>query len=107
MTSFGSTRGVTGHQHGNCCFISRGAPRETGGETVGFSLLYSGNFLIEAQVNETGRVRVNIGMNPETFSWYLRAGETFTTPEVVIVRRLAIFAFYFCALSQFSNYSGT
>ena len=77
---------MTGHQHGNCCFISRGEPREQSGETVGFSLLYSGNFLIEAQVNETGRLRVNVGIHPETFSWFLRAGDSFSTPECVIVR---------------------
>jgi alpha-galactosidase len=39
-----------------------------------FFLLFSGNFLLEAQLNETGRLRLNIGVNPEGMQWHLKQG---------------------------------
>ena len=84
--SFGSVRGVSSHQHNPFAAISFGYPHETMGEVRGFSLLYSGNFLVEAEHAELGRLRVNIGMHPMGLQWNLRQGESFSTPEVVLVR---------------------
>lgn len=53
-----------------------GPPSETFGETKGFSLIYSGNFLFEAEVNEMGRLRLNMGIHPMGLQWFLNEGET-------------------------------
>jgi alpha-galactosidase len=86
MNSFASTRGVSGHQHNPFVAVTTGEPNECSGETVGFSLLYSGNHSFEVQMNEMGRVRVNCGINPEGFSWFLCPFSEFYTPEVIIAR---------------------
>ena len=74
MHSFGSTRGVSGHQHNPFAVLTLGPPSETSGEVRAFSLVYSGNFLVEAELNETGRLRMNVGMNPSTMQWHLKQG---------------------------------
>ncbi|RYH12684.1 hypothetical protein EON65_37575 [archaeon] len=66
--------------------ITVGEPSETSGEVKGFSLVYSGNFLFEAEVNEMGRLRLNMGIHNMGLQWYLKEGGTFTTPEAVFVR---------------------
>ena len=82
--------------------ISIGQPDENHGEVKGFSLIYSGNFLVEAELSEMGRLRVNMvnskwmkyicieitikGIHPMGLQWHLRRGHTFNTPEAVLVR---------------------
>jgi alpha-galactosidase len=66
--------------------ITVGAPSETDGEVKGFALVYSGNFLVEAEVNEMGRLRFNMGIHPMGLQWYLKPGGMFETPEAVLVR---------------------
>lgn len=58
---------------------------EDQGEVYGFSLVYSGNFLAQAEVSAFDMTRVTIGIHPENFSWELKQGEEFQTPEVVMV----------------------
>ncbi|MDR0883178.1 MAG: alpha-galactosidase [Oscillospiraceae bacterium] len=58
---------------------------ETRGDVYGFNLVYSGSFLIEAEVDHKDTTRVVIGVNPYDFSWKLEPGELFTTPEAVLV----------------------
>ena len=82
--------------------ITLGPPSETTGEVKGFSFVYSGNFLFEAEINEMGRLRVNMGIHPMSSQWHLKPGTidglpyiaiitgklggSFSTPEVVLVR---------------------
>jgi alpha-galactosidase len=86
MQSFGSMRGVSGHQHNPFAVVTVGPPSETQGEVKGFSLIYSGNFLFEAELGEMGRLRVNMGIHPMGLQWYLKPGGVFNTPEAVLVR---------------------
>ena len=51
-TSFGSTRGVSGHNHSPFAAITVGPPNEEHGECKAFALVYSGNYQCECQVNE-------------------------------------------------------
>ena len=44
----------------------------------GFSLVYSGNFVFEAELSEMGRLRVNMGIHPMGFQWNL--GRPYTLP---------------------------
>ncbi|KAJ1430462.1 hypothetical protein B484DRAFT_418779 [Ochromonadaceae sp. CCMP2298] len=86
MQSFGSNRGVSGHVFNPFMAISIGAPSETTGEVRAFSFIYSGNYLMEAEVSEMGRLRCNVGINPMGLQWHLTPGQVFSTPEVVMVR---------------------
>jgi alpha-galactosidase len=54
--------------------ISIGASSETDGEVKAFSFVYSGNFLVEAEINETGRLRFNMGIHPMGLQWSLKKG---------------------------------
>lgn len=86
MQSFGSMRGVSGHQSNPFCAITHGAPNETKGESFGISLIYSGNFLLECETDEMYRTRINVGIHPSTMQWHLGRGACFNTPETVLVR---------------------
>ena len=65
--------------------LMRPGTTEEQGEVYGFSLLYSGNFLAQAEVSTFDLTRVIMGINPENFSWQLEKGESFQTPEAVMV----------------------
>ncbi|KAK4538123.1 hypothetical protein CDCA_CDCA16G4148 [Cyanidium caldarium] len=84
IASFGSTRGGSSHQHNPFVILSAGEPDEERGEAYAALLVYSGNFLVECEVGETGRARLNMGIHPQGFYWNLEPDEEFTTPEVVL-----------------------
>uniref|UniRef100_A0A7S1T4J5 alpha-galactosidase n=1 Tax=Compsopogon caeruleus TaxID=31354 RepID=A0A7S1T4J5_9RHOD len=85
LTTFNSCRGASSHQFNPFLVISVGAPfSETTGSVYGFNLIYSGNFLASAEVSESRRMRVNMGVNPVGFRWLLESGESFESPEIVL-----------------------
>ena len=49
------------------------------------NLVYSGNFEFCAACDFSGTSRIVMGINPNDFSWRLEPGESFMTPEAVIV----------------------
>jgi alpha-galactosidase len=83
--SISSTRGASGHEHNPFLALRREHTTEARGEALGFSLVYSGNFLAEVEVEPFGTARVRIGINPDGFGWTLEPGDEFATPEAVIV----------------------
>eukprot|EP00667_Euglena_gracilis_P004920 EG_transcript_4946 len=85
VLAVGSKRGQSSHQHNPFLLLSKGPPQETEGECFAFNLVYSGSFLSEVEMTETGRLRVSMGIHPDTFRWYLEPGQSFETPEVVMV----------------------
>lgn len=84
VVSIGSLRGHSSANHNPFVIIKRPDANEFTGEAFGFSFVYSGNFLASAEVDTYGRLRVMMGIHPECFSWELKTGEEFVTPEVVI-----------------------
>ena len=82
--SVGSLRGATGHQQDPSLFLLRPGTDETHGEGFALSLVYSGNFLAEAEVGPRGSARARIGIHPDGFVWTLDPGATFTTPEAIL-----------------------
>ena len=82
--SVGSRRGASGHEHNPFLALVRPSTSEDGGEAIGLSLVYSGNFLAEAEVDLYGTTRARIGISPETFSWTLAPGDEFQVPEAVL-----------------------
>jgi alpha-galactosidase len=83
--SIGSLRGASGHQHNPFLLLRRGSTTEESGEAYGMGLVYSGNFLAEAEVDSFDTTRLRIGINPEGFSWALEPGAEFCTPEAILV----------------------
>ncbi|HEY8347408.1 MAG TPA: alpha-galactosidase [Symbiobacteriaceae bacterium] len=85
MQAIESRRGASSHQQNPfIALLSRDAT-EDHGEVYGFSLVYSGNFVAQAEVDMYHTTRVSMGINPFDFSWLLEPGESFQTPEVVMV----------------------
>lgn len=85
IQSIHSKRGMTGPNHNPfAALVDRTATEETG-DAYGLNLIYSGNFAIDVEVDTRGCPRVLAGINPEDFRWRLEPGETFTTPEAVLV----------------------
>ena len=65
--------------------LHRPSTTEATGEAIGLSLVYSGNFLAEVEVDSTDTVRARIGMDPETIRWRVAAGMDLQVPEAVLV----------------------
>ena len=83
--SVGSDRGASGHQHNPFIALRRAVNDQSEGEAYGFSLVYSGNFIAEAEVDPFDTTRVRLGISPNTFTWTLEPGASFATPEAVLV----------------------
>lgn len=80
-----SMRGNSSHEHNPFMVLKRPFTTETQGEALGFSLIYSGNFRIQAEVDTHDTTRITVGINPSCFDWKLETGESFQTPEAVMV----------------------
>ena len=80
-----SKRGASSHVHNPFIALSGRDAGEEHGDVYGFSLVYSGNFIAEADVDQLDMTRVRIGLHPFDFAWKLDAGDEFQTPEVVMV----------------------
>ncbi len=85
LQSIDSKRGMSSHQQNPFLALLAKNTNEDYGEVYGFSLVYSGNFLAEVEVDQFNCTRVQMGINPFDFNWELPAGEAFETPEVVMV----------------------
>lgn len=83
--SIDSKRGASSHQQNPFLALLSPNAGEDCGEAYGFSLVYSGNFSAGADVDQYGATRVTIGINPFGFRWLLEPGESFQTPEAVLV----------------------
>lgn len=57
---------------------------EEQGEVYGFNLVYSGNFTIEAQVDQQHKTRLVAGIHDYDFAWLLEPGYDFWAPECVM-----------------------
>ena len=80
-----SMRGTSSHQYNPFLALKRPNADEFSGEVYGFSFVYSGNFLAQAEVDTYGVTRITMGLHPNRFNWVLNQGEVFQTPEVVMV----------------------
>lgn len=83
-TTVESRRGSSSAQLNPFAALLEKTADETSGEVYGVSFVYSSDFRISAEVTQTDKTRVQVGLNPETFSWKLESGESFTTPEALM-----------------------
>ncbi len=80
-----SMRGCSSHQFNPFLALKRPNSDEFAGEVYGFSLVYSGSFLAQAEVDNYEVTRVLFGIHPNGFCWQMSAGNSFQTPEAVMV----------------------
>lgn len=79
-----SRRGASSHQQHPFLALLRKGADEDQGDVFAFSLVYSGNFTAQVEVEQYRTCRASIGINPFGFSWLLEPGAQFQTPEVVM-----------------------
>ncbi len=79
-----SRRGASSAQHNPFVMLKRPETKEENGEAIGLSLVYSGNFLMQGEVNSDGVARLISGINPEGFSWNLKPQTVFQSPEAIL-----------------------
>ncbi len=80
-----SKRGSSSHQHNPFIALLEKGANEEHGSVYGMSLVYSGNFVAQVEVEQFGTTRMQIGMSPFDFNWKLDPGASFQTPEAVLV----------------------
>lgn len=80
-----SMRGCSSHQFNPFLALKRKNTDEHAGEAIGFSLIYSGDFIAQAEVDAFDVTRITMGIHPHEFSWELLKGQSFQTPELVMV----------------------
>lgn len=81
----GSRKGCSSSEFNPFLALARPDTTEQQGTAMGFSLVYSGNHLEQVDVDTCDMARVQIGIHPDGFSWELKPGEEFQSPEAVMV----------------------
>ncbi len=79
-----SRRGASSHQYNPFMALCSHKATEDSGEVYGFNFVYSGSFLNEVDVDQLNTTKVLMGLGSECFNYTLEAGESFTSPEVVM-----------------------
>lgn len=80
-----SKRGCSSHHYNPFLALKRQEATEASGEVIGLSLVYSGNFLAQAEVDTYDVTRITMGIHPANFSWVMKKDDVFQTPEAVLV----------------------
>ena len=76
-----SKLGASSNRHNPFFMLTHSVRREV----YAFNLVYSGNHKEIAEATEDGRTHVLTGLNDYLFSWRLSGGESFQTPEAVML----------------------
>lgn len=82
--TIGSIRGSSSHQQNPFVALCEREACEDYGKCYGFSLMYSGNFLAEAELDQYDQLRFVMGIHPKQFVYEVGPGEVFEGPEVVM-----------------------
>ncbi|MFP4016986.1 MAG: alpha-galactosidase [Halanaerobiales bacterium] len=85
IVTIDSKRGNSSHEQNPFIALMDEKADEYHSNVYGFSLVYSGNFLAQVEVNRYNQTRVSMGINPFDFNWKLEPSEEFQAPEVVMV----------------------
>lgn len=80
-----SRRGSSSHMQNPFVALLAEGTTETFGEAYGVSFVYSGSFKVGVEVDQFHTARLFAGINDFDFNWLLNGGETFQTPEAILV----------------------
>jgi alpha-galactosidase len=78
-----SRRGASSHTFNPFFMITDRKATEEKGDAYAFNFVYSGSFLNEIELEQSG-LRVMVGLGDESFSYLLKSGESFSSPEAVM-----------------------
>ena len=84
VQSVGSVRGASSHHYNPFVMVCGRNTDEERGDCYGFSFVYSGEFLMEAEKDQMDQTRLICSIHPDDFAWKLQPGETFSAPEVLM-----------------------
>ena len=79
-----SRRGASSHQFNPFIALAKKNANEESGGVYAFNLTFSGCFLDEVEVDQSGNTRIAVGLGDENFAYTLNVGEAFTSPEAVM-----------------------
>ena len=79
-----SGRGISSHQQNPFIALVDRTANEEYGSCYGFSLMYSGSFIAEVELDQYDQARLAMGINDRLFSYVVRPGEDFDTPAVLM-----------------------
>ena len=85
VQSIFSRRGSSSPQHNPFLAVSSPKATETKGDVYAFNLVFSGSFADEIEVDQQSNTRVQVGLGSDTFAYTLEAGETFHSPEALML----------------------
>ncbi|KGH70497.1 alpha-galactosidase [Oenococcus oeni S25] len=85
LTQFESRRGTSSHHMNPFIALIHPSTTEFNDEAIGIQLVYSGNHQETLERDYIDQTRVLAGINQYDFDWKLRAGDSFQTPEALIV----------------------
>ncbi len=85
IQSVASKRGSSSHNHNPFVALVDDCGSEDFGNAYGFNLVYSGNFAIDIETDYFECTRLVMGINPIDFTWVVEPGESFQSPEAVMV----------------------
>ncbi|MBQ3292016.1 MAG: alpha-galactosidase [Mogibacterium sp.] len=80
----GSRRGASSHQYNPFMILADSSATETSGRCWGMQFVYSGGFAAEAELDQYGQTRIQMGLQEDKFSYPLNKGESLTAPEVIM-----------------------
>ncbi len=80
-----SLRGETSHHMQPFMALTTNGTSQKDGDVYAMNFVYSGNFIAETELDHRESVRMSLGLHPDGFEWVLNPGETFETPEAVLV----------------------
>jgi len=80
-----SACGISSHREQPFLALLEHDANQEHGQVYAMNLVYSGNFLAQAEMTQQETLRAVIGIHPEDFKWKLAPGEAFQTPEAVLV----------------------
>ena len=84
IQSVESKRGISSHHHNPAVIFCDRTATEDYGECFGITFVYSGNFICQAELDQVEQTRVVMGIHPYQFSWTLKPGEAFASPEAAM-----------------------
>ena len=80
----GSRRGYSSHQYNPFVILTDRETTETAGRCWAMQFVYSGGFEAEAELDQYGQTRLQMGLAEDKFAYPLRPGETLIAPEVIL-----------------------
>ena len=79
-----SRRGSSSHQQNPFVILSKKGTTEEDGQCYGTTIVYSGNFLAEVELDQYDQCRLQMGINNKQFNFLLDHNDEFEAPEVLM-----------------------